>query len=78
MNAKAIKEILERARSWPESAPQDLAQAALEIEMELQKDIYSATPEEVAASEKGLAEAQQGHFATDEGVEAVLTKYRRP
>jgi hypothetical protein len=63
MNAKMIKEILQRAEGWPESAQADLAQAALEIESELQQGTYSATPEEVAAIERGLKEAAQGQFA---------------
>jgi predicted transcriptional regulator len=77
MKAKMIKEILRRAERWPESAQADLAQAALEIERELQQDTYTATPEEVAAIERGLREAEQGKFATDAEVEAVLGKYRR-
>jgi predicted transcriptional regulator len=76
MNAKMIKEILQRAEGWPESAQADLAQAALEIESELQQGTYSATPEEVAAIERGLKEAAQGQFATEAEVEAVLVKYR--
>ena len=54
MNAKMIKEILQRAQAWPESAQADWAQAALEIERELQQDTYTATPEEVEAIERGL------------------------
>ena len=72
-----IKEILRRAEGWPESAQADLAQAALEIERELQQDTYTATPEEVAAIERGLRESEWGKFATDAEVEAVLGKYRR-
>jgi predicted transcriptional regulator len=77
MKAKMIKEILRRAEGWPESAQADLAQAALEIERELQQDTYTATPEEVAAIERGLRESEWGKFATDAEVEAVLGKYRR-
>lgn len=77
MKAKTIKEILRRAEGWPKSAQEDLAQAALEIEKELQEDTYTATPEEVAAIERGLKEAEQGLFATDAEVEAVFAKYRR-
>jgi predicted transcriptional regulator len=77
MNAKMIKEILQRAETWPESAQADLAQAALEIEKELQDSTYTATPEEVAAIERGLREAEQGLFATEGEVEAVFAKYRR-
>jgi predicted transcriptional regulator len=77
MKAKTIKEILARAQTWPESAQEDLAQAALEIERELQQGTYTATPEEVAGIERGLKEAEQGLFASDAEVEAVLSKYRR-
>jgi predicted transcriptional regulator len=77
MKAKMIKEILRRAEAWPESAQAELAQAALEIERELQDSTYTATPEEVAAIERGLREAEQGHFATEAEVEAVFAKYRR-
>ncbi len=77
MKAKMIKEILRRAEGWPESAQEDLAQAALEIESELQQGTYTATPEEIAAIERGLKEAEQGQFATEAEVEAVFAKYRR-
>jgi 7,8-dihydro-6-hydroxymethylpterin-pyrophosphokinase len=56
MKAKTIKEILKRAEGWPESAQQDLAQAALDIESELQQNTYI---EEVTAIERGLKEAEQ-------------------
>jgi predicted transcriptional regulator len=77
MKAKMIKEILRRAEAWPESAQAELAQAALEIERELQDNTYTATPEEVAAIERGLREVEQGQFATEAEVEAVFAKYRR-
>ncbi|MGV1014676.1 MAG: hypothetical protein ACOYB4_06870 [Methyloceanibacter sp.] len=77
MKANTIKDILQRAEDWPESAQADLAQAALEIERELHQDTYTATPEEVAGIERGLKEAEQGRFATEAEVEAVLLKYRR-
>jgi predicted transcriptional regulator len=77
MNAKMIKEILQRVEAWPESAQADLAQAALEIEKEMQESTYTATPEEIEAIERGLKEAEQGLFATEAEVEAVFAKYRR-
>jgi predicted transcriptional regulator len=77
MKAKMIKEILQKAESWPESAQEDLAQAALEIERELQEGTYTATAEELVGIERGLKEAEQGKFATEAEVEAMLAKYRR-
>jgi predicted transcriptional regulator len=74
MKAKTIKEILQKAESWPKSGQEDLAQAALEIERELQQGTYTATAEELVGIERGLEEAEQGKFATDAEVEAVLNR----
>jgi predicted transcriptional regulator len=78
MKAKSIKEILQRAEAWPESAQADLAQVAEEIERELHEGTYTASPDEVAAIEEGLRDAAEGRFATEAEVEAVFAKYRRP
>lgn len=77
MKETAIKEILQRAETWPESAQAELAHVALEIEKELHQGTYTATPGEMAGIERGLKEAEQGLFASDAEVEAVFAKYRR-
>jgi hypothetical protein len=38
---------------------------------------YKATPEELEAIDRGLRDAAEGKFATDEEVEAVFAKFRR-
>ena len=75
MNAK-LKDIIERVETWPPAAQDELAQIALEIEAELSGE-YVATPEELEAIDRGLRDAAEGRFATEEEVAAVFAKYRR-
>jgi predicted transcriptional regulator len=75
MNAK-LKNILERVETWPQSAQDELTQVALEIEAEI-SGTYDASPEELEAIDRGLRDAAEGRFATEEQVEAVFAKYRR-
>jgi predicted transcriptional regulator len=74
---KMLVDLLDRAKSWPESAQEELAQVAREIEAALGQATYRATPEELAGIDRGLRAAAEGRFATDEEVEAVFAKYRR-
>jgi predicted transcriptional regulator len=76
MKTKALSAILERVETWPESAQQQLAEIALEIEQEL-SGTYRLTPAERAGIERGLAAAREGRFATDEQVEAALAKFHQ-
>jgi len=76
MKTKELTAILERVESWPESAQQQLAEVALEIEQDLKRE-YQATPAERAGIERGLADARAGRFATDEEVEEALAKFRQ-
>ena len=75
MNAK-LKSIFERVEAWPQPAQDEFTQIALEIEAEL-SGTYDATPEELEAIDRGLRDAAEGRFATEEQVEAVFAKYRR-
>jgi len=76
MNAK-LKDIIDRVETWPPEAQEELAQIALEIEAQLIKDGFHLTPEDLEAIDRGLQDAAEGRFATDEQVEAVLARYRR-
>ena len=69
---KKLKEVLERAQSWPLEAQEELARMAYEIEEEL-KGEYHATPDELRA----IDEAQRSGLATDEEVEAAFRSFRR-
>ncbi len=75
---KSLSDLLERARSWPAKAQDELERMAREIESELGSGNYTPTPEELAGIERGLRDVTAGRFATAEEVEAVFAKYRRP
>ena len=77
MTSKALKEAMQRAESWPEEAQEELANIALQIDASLKGGLYQATREELEGIDRGLRAAQEGRFATEEQVEAVLAKHRR-
>lgn len=70
---KQLKELLERAESWPEVAQQDLLAVAQEIEAG--QGVYHATPEELEGIDRGLKAAEQGLFASAEEVKALFEKF---
>ena len=72
MTAKALKEVLQRAETWPEAAQEELAQIAREIDAELAGGVYHATVEELAA----LDEAERSGIASEEEVEAAFKTFR--
>jgi len=72
---RKLLEVLKQAETWPEEAQEELADAALEIAAGL-KGEYRATDEELAGIDRGLDDARQGRFATDEEVKAVFGKFR--
>jgi predicted transcriptional regulator len=39
--------------------------------------VYEPTPEELEGIDRGLRDAAEGRFATDEEVEAAFAKFRR-
>jgi predicted transcriptional regulator len=75
MNAK-LKDIINRVETWPPEAQEELAEVALAIEAQLKEDL-TLSPEDLEAIDRGLQDAADGRFATDEQVEAVFAKYRR-
>ena len=70
-----LKELLERAETWPQEAQEEATAALLSIEQELIAP-YELTDEDKAAIDRGLADAAAGRFATDGEVKAVFAKYR--
>lgn len=75
---KSLSDLLERARSWPEDAQDELAQVAREIEAELSQGTYHATPEELAGVDRGLRDSADGRFASAEEIAATFAKFRNP
>jgi hypothetical protein len=76
MTTKKLKDVLQRAYTWPEAAQAELAELAFEIGAGLGAGKYHATPEELAAIGRGLKAAREGWFATDEQIEELFKKHR--
>ena len=74
---KIWNELLKRVQSWPEDAQNELVQIASEIDAEIATGAYRATAAELRGIERGLRDAADGRFASEEQVEAVFAKYRR-
>ena len=72
-----LKDVLERAETWPEWAQEDLAELAREIDQEVRAGTYQATREELRKIDEARAGVRRGEVATDAEVEAVFAKHRR-
>ena len=70
--SEKLKEIIERAQSWPEAEQAELAEYAQEIESRHSGE-YVVTEEELAT----LDAAAQGKVATKEQVAAAFRAFRR-
>ena len=69
---KILKEVLERAQTWPQRAQEELARMAYEIEGELKGD-YHATPDELRA----IDEAEHRGVADDSEVKDAFRSFRK-
>jgi predicted transcriptional regulator len=49
---------------------------AQDIDAELKGQVYVPTPEELEGIDRGLRDAAEGRFATEDEVEAVFAKFR--
>jgi len=77
MKTKLLSEALERVETWPAGWQDQLAEIALDIDASLKNGVYEPTPDELEGIDRGLRDAEQGRFASDEEVEAVFAKFRR-
>lgn len=69
---KRLKQLMERAQTWPEETQEELAELGLALE-EQGREIYHATEDELRA----IDEADQSGVASPEEVEAAFAKFRR-
>ncbi|MFH0297559.1 hypothetical protein AAFX91_10020 [Bradyrhizobium sp. 31Argb] len=76
MTAAHLKDLLERVRTWPEAAQDELVAVAEQIENELRSDEYVATHEELLAIDAAIASIDAGEVATEREVEAAFAKFR--
>jgi len=77
MKTKLLTQALERVESWPAHAQDQLAEIALDIDADLKGVLYEPTPEELEGVDRGLRDAAEGCFASEEEVEAAFAKFRR-
>ena len=75
MNAK-LKDIMERAETWPEWAQEHAIELLLSLEQEY-ADPYQLTEEDKVAIDRSLEDARQGRFATDEQIAEVFSRHRQ-
>jgi len=68
-----LKDVLERAQTWPEEAQAELAEIALEIEAAMHSGVYRATPDELQA----IDEAERSGVASETAVAAAFAAFRR-
>jgi predicted transcriptional regulator len=75
MSPKA-KEILQHGASWPEDDQDELAEVARDIEARRTGAYRLSDEERQAAIKEGLADARSGRFASDDDIDAIVTKAR--
>ncbi len=76
MKTKRLTDALARVENRPAERREQLADIALDIDAGLKDGVYYPTPEELAGIDRGLRDAEQGRFATDEEVEQAFAKFR--
>lgn len=73
---KTLRDVLVQAETWPREDQDELAEYAREIEAR-RTGIYMMSDDERAAVAKGLAEADQGKFVSDEVVAEADKRHDR-
>ena len=74
-----MTELMEKALAavgrWPASRQDEAAEMLLALDR--LGATYTASPEELAAIDEALAQAERGEFASDAEVEAAFQRFRR-
>lgn len=73
---KTLRDLLAQAETWPREDQDDLAEYAREIEAR-RTGIYAMSDDERAAVARGLAEADQGKFVSDQVVTEADKRHQR-
>jgi predicted transcriptional regulator len=73
---KALESLIDRAASWPEEAQADLLRFMIDTEAK-HFGVYRLSDEERTAIRRGLEDAEQGRFATDEQIAELFARFRR-
>jgi len=72
--AKLLERALEAVKTMPPGAQDDAARLLLRL-MGDDESVVDLTPDEAAALDESLAQADREEFATDEEVRAIWAKY---
>ncbi len=75
MNSAALREILDRAETWPAEDQEELVRAALYIERRNSNE-FMLTGDDWKIIDARLEAARLGGIAAEEEVSAVFNKYR--
>jgi hypothetical protein len=76
MTTADLKSLLERVKTWPEEAQDELVAVAKEIESELQGQDYLATRGELRIIDAAMASIDAGEVATDAEIKAAFAIFR--
>ncbi|HEV7880140.1 hypothetical protein [Bradyrhizobium sp.] len=71
MTKDQVKEVLDRALTWPLERQEDAAQLLLALEAQ-EGEFYRPDDDELAAIEEGLAQAKRGEFVSADEIGALL------
>jgi predicted transcriptional regulator len=71
---KLFKEAVEAISVLPEEMQDELARALLQL-AGIDQPLVDLTPEEEAAIDASIAQAERGEFATDEEIRAIWAKH---
>ena len=71
-----LKDLLERAQTWPEEAQDELVAIATQIEHELQGKTYHATQEQLQSIDAAIAAIDAGEIAMDDEIKTAFAKFR--
>ena len=74
MTRESLENLLDRVAAWPEEDQEKLARFVSEIEAGHFAD-EDLSDEDLAALERGLADADAGRFAPDGAVQALFDRY---
>jgi hypothetical protein len=71
-----LKQVLERAETWPEADQELAADLLLALEAERAAAPIDLSDEDLAALEQSAEDVRLGRFASDEEVEEIFRRYR--
>jgi predicted transcriptional regulator len=75
--SKKLREIVERAETWPAEAQEEAIATLQAIEAEFPEP-YELTEDDRKAIDRGLEDVRHGRIASDDEVNRLFARYRHP